>query len=110
MPIISEELLKREASARAHIDATYGTVDNESGASLFVSHHLDELDSTYWHEHTGSGEPDAHQVLRMLVLLRDPEEEAIDFLDFTLPGGVSDYVLSVEFNETGDVIGVSIES
>ena len=76
---------------------------------MFVSHHLDELDDSYWMKHTGTSKPDARQVLRVLELRVDEEGE-IDILDFTLPEGVTNYVISVEFDDSGNVAGVSMES
>ena len=117
MPPTSEEASRREKLAREHIDAVYGTAGDEFGATLFVSHHLSELDDSYWAEHTGTTTPDAQQVLRILELRPDPdeedldeEEEEMDILDFTLPGGVTQYVICVEFDESGGVAGVSMES
>ncbi len=107
---MSEEISKREKSARAHIDAVYGTPDDEFGATLFVAHHLDELDASYWVKHTGNEKPDARQVLQLLELHLDPEEDGIDILDFTLPGAVTNYVICVEFDESGNITSVSMES
>ena len=107
---MSQEISKRENAARAQISAVYGTPDDEFGATLFVSHHLDEIDASYWVEHTGQAKPDAQQVLQLLELRLDPEEDEIDILDFTLPGAVTNYVICVEFDGSGNVTGVSMES
>lgn len=106
----SEEISRREAAARAHIDSVYGTPEDEFGATLFVSHHLAELDASYWLKHAGTDKPEARQVLRMLELRIDPEEEEVDILDFTLPEGVTDYVICVEFDDAGKAVGVAMES
>ena len=106
----SEEISRREQAARAHIDAIYGTPVDEFGATMFVSHHLNELDDSYWMKHTGTSKPDPKQVLRILELSVDEEEEEIDILDFTLPGRVTNYVISVEFDDSGNIGGVSMES
>ena len=87
-----------------------GTPDDEFGATMVVSHHLNELDDSYWMKHTGTSKPNSRQVLRILELRIDEEEEEIDILDFTLPDGVTNYVLSVEFDDSGSVAGVSMES
>ena len=44
MPIDNATIQKRAESARAAIKAAYGTEDDEYGATLFVSHHLAEID------------------------------------------------------------------
>ena len=117
MRVNSEEISRRETAARAHIDAIYGTPEDEFGATLFVSHHLSELDASYWMKHTGTSKPDGRQVLRMLELRIDPEEEELDeeeeeldILDFTLPDGVTNYVICVEFDGSGNITRVSMES
>ena len=117
MPANSEELSNRETAARAHIEAIYGTPEDQFGATLFVSHHLGELDPSYWMKHTGTGKPDARQVLRILELRVDPEEEELDeeeepldILDFSLPDGVTNYVICVEFDDAGNIARVSMES
>ncbi len=117
MPASSEEMSKREAAARAHIDAVYGTPEDEFGATLFVSHHLKELDASYWLKHAGTSTPDAQQVLRLLEVSFDAEEEdleeeeePLDTLDFTLPDGVTNYVICVEFDDSGNIVRVALES
>ncbi|MEL6300072.1 MAG: DUF2004 domain-containing protein [Pseudomonadota bacterium] len=107
---MSQENSQREIAAREHIIAVYGTAGDEFGATLFVAHHLDELDASYWFEHTGESKPDPQQVLQLLELRLDPEEDEIDILDFTLPGAVTNYVICVEFDESGNIAGVSMES
>jgi len=113
----SEDISRREKAARAHIDAIYDTPEDELGATLFVSHHLRELDASYWMKHTGTIKPDARQVLRMLELRVDPEEEDLDeedeetdIFDFSLPDGVTNYIICVEFDGSGNIVRVSMES
>ena len=111
MPSSSEEISRREIAARKHIEAIYGKPGDEYGVTLFVSHHLKEINPSYWAKHTGSDKPEAGQILGMLELRIDAEEEdEIEIFDFSLPGGVTDYVISVEFNESGGIVGVSMES
>ena len=117
MPANSQEISRRERTARAHIDAVYGTPEDEFGVTLFVSHHLSELDASYWIKHTGTSKPDARKVLRLLEVCFDAEEEdleeeeePLDTLDFTLPEGATNYVICVEFDDSGDVARVSMES
>ncbi len=117
MPASSEEISKREAAARARINAVYGTPEDEFNVTLFVSHHLSEIDASYWTKHTGTSKPDAQQVLALLELLidpeeeeLDPEEEPLDTLDFTLPDGITNYVICVEFDDSGKISRVAMES
>ncbi len=117
MPAKSEEISDREAAARARIDAVYGTPEDEFDVTLFVSHHLSELDASYWIKHTGTSKPEARKVLRLLEVCFDseeedlaPEEEPRNSLDFTLPDGVTNYVICVEFDDSGNVASVVMES
>ena len=113
----SDEIARREAAAREHIGAIYGSSGDEFGVTLFVSHHLNEIEASYWAKHLGTERPEPHQVLKLLELRaswdpdnEDEDEEGVDILDFTLPGGVTQYVISVEFDETGKIASVSMES
>ena len=105
------EIERREAAARRHISAVYGTPDDEFGATLFVSHHMDEIDASYWTKHLATSEPEPRQVLESLVLRSHwgGANENENF-DFTLPDGVTDYVNCVAFNEAGQVTDISMES
>jgi hypothetical protein len=50
-------------------------------------------------------------VLDLLVLREHwGEDDEYEFLDFTLPGGVTSYVISVHFDEQGKVDDISMES
>ena len=119
MPLTPDELANREAAARAYISAIYGKPGDEFGVTLFVSHHLNEIETSYWLGHAGTAEPEPHQVLGLLELKppveedeeEDEEEEGeAATLDFTLPGGVTNYVISVEFDDAGNVANVAMES
>jgi hypothetical protein len=111
MPIDQAEILKRTEAARVAIQAAYGTEDDEYGATLFVSHHLAELDPSYWEANFQTASPEPQLILDSLVLRTDLEDEDdIDSLDFSLPGEVTDYVLCVSFNDAGEVEDLSMES
>ena len=108
-----DEIERRRNAAIEAIRRAHGTADDEHGATLFVSHHLDEIGDNYWIKHCGAARPDATQVLDILVLQShwgEDDDDGIDTFDFTLPDDVTSYVLSVEFDENGDVSGVSMES
>jgi hypothetical protein len=110
---VQPEITRREAVARTAILEAY-RADAEDGPALFVSHHFDELDSVYWIERFGSDRPQPQVVLKALVLQshwsEEDEEGGVDFFDFTLPGDVTNYVISVSFDESGDVEDVVMES
>lgn len=100
--------------ARSAIKDAYGTEDDEFGATLFVSHHREEIAVTYWEKQFGTSTPEPSQILDSLVLRSDfdegEEDDEIATLDFTLPGDVTNYVLCVTFNEDGEVEDLSMES
>lgn len=75
---------------------------------LFVSHHLDEIPAEYWREQLGQVNPDPQSVLSILVPIldddMDEEDETEDLpIDFSLPGGISNYVLSVYIDAGGNI-------
>ena len=109
----TKEIQKRTEVALSAIKAAYGTSDDEFGATLFVSHHLEELDASYWEKHLQTASPDPIRVLEMLTLRShwgDEDDDGIDTFDFTFPGEVTDYVISVSFDENGNVEDITMES
>jgi len=111
MPLDPNEIKRREASARAAIKRAFGTADDESGVPLFISHHLDELDSAYWKKHFSTETPDPIRILDSLVLLSHwGGDDEIETFDFTLPEDVTNYVIGVSFDEAGEVSGISMDS
>jgi hypothetical protein len=105
------EIRRREAAARAEFHRAVCTADDEFGATLFVSHHLDELDASYWNKHLSTETPDPRRVLDLLVLKSHwGGDDELETFDFTLPGEVTDYVLSVTFDESGAIAGMTMES
>jgi hypothetical protein len=111
MPVNPDEIKKREAAARAAIEKAIGTDDDEFGATLFLSHHLEELDSSYWKKHLFTETPDPHRVLELLELQSHwGGDDEIDTFDFTLPEEITNYIISVTFDESGDVSEITMES
>ncbi len=108
-----EEIKRREKMALAAIKMAFGTEDDAAGATLFVSHHLDEIEKSYWQKHLGTTDPKPERVLELLELRShwgDEGEDGIDTFDFTLPGDVTNYVICVRFDEDGQVKEISMES
>lgn len=111
MPASPAEIKRREAAARVAIKKAFGTPDDEFGATMFVSHHLEELDSAYWTQHFSTAKPDPQRILGGLVLRSHwGGDDEVDAFDFTLPGDVTQYVVCVAFDEDGGVSGISMES
>lgn len=101
-----------EKAARDAIRAIYGTPEGEDGPTLFVSHHLEELDADYWTKTYGTGAPEATAILDSLVMINawsSNDDDTIDVFDFSLPGDVTNYLLSVRFVD-GEVDDASMES
>jgi hypothetical protein len=117
----AKEVIRREKLALSAIRSALGTDEDELGATLFVSHHLEEIEANYWKTHLGTDKPEPARVLDILVLRShwgdedgdedgDEGDKGIDVFDFTLPGDVTDYVISVRFDEEGAVDEISMES
>ncbi len=105
------ELARREQAARAAIKNGFDMEDEESGAAMFVAFHLEELPPEYWQEQMETARPDPAAVLDILELDEHwGEEDALEYLDFTLPGKVTDYVISVHFDQKGKILEISMES
>lgn len=102
---------QREEIARQAIIAGYGTEAGEYGPTLFAQHHLQEVDNDTWMSIFGIEKPEPTHILQGLVLVGSWSSGAtddLDMLDFSLPDGATQYVLSVRF-EAGEVAQISME-
>ncbi len=108
----NDEVAQREKAALEAIRHAFGTPEDEFGVTLFVSHHLEELDADYWQKHLDSGRPEPESILDLLVLRShwNDDDEGTGVFDFTLPDHVTDYVISVRFDEAGKIEDISMES
>jgi hypothetical protein len=111
MPASPDEIKRREAAARAAIKKAFSTAGDEFGATLFVHHHLDELAPSYWAKHLSTENPEPQRILELLELQSHwGGTDEIDSFDFTLPEQITNYVISVAFDESGNVSEISMES
>lgn len=113
MPANRDEIEKRKNIALAAIRSALAAEEDDYGARLFVSHHLDEIEETYWQKHLGAARPEPSRVLDILELRSHwsgEDDDGIEIFDFTLPEGVTNYVISVHFNESGQVEEITMES
>jgi Protein of unknown function (DUF2004) len=111
MPANPDEIKRREAAARAAIQKVFGTPAGESEVKLFVSHHLEELDSAYWKKHLATETPEPRRVLELLELRSHwGGDDEMETFDFTLPENVTNYVICAKFDESGEVSEVAMES
>ena len=104
---------ERQATARQAIKSFYGKPEGEYGPTLFVSHHLQELEPEFWLKTVGVQRPSPEQILDALVFVdawTADDGDTVNTFDFGLPGDVSNYLLSVRFEDDGRVQGVSMES
>lgn len=108
--MMKSEIEKRIKVAIEAIKASHGTPEGEYGATLFVSHHLAEIDQAYWLERFGTEKPDPATVLDSLVLEGDIERAELDTLYLTLPDDVTNYVMTAHFDAAGKVEEISMES
>ena len=98
---MQNEIENREKAGIAAIRSAFGTDEDESGATLFVEHHLEEIEGEYWQKHLGATNPEPINVLDILVLRSHwGGDDEIETFDFTLPEDVTDYVISVRFDES----------
>jgi hypothetical protein len=59
----------------------------------------------------GTPRPGPSNVLDILELRAHwGEHDEMEYFDFTLPGGVTDYVISVHFDDAGKIEEISMES
>lgn len=68
---------------------------------------------SYWEEYLRTASPEPIRVLDIFTLRShwgDKDDDGIDTFDFTLPGEVTDYVISVNFDQNGSVEDIIMES
>jgi hypothetical protein len=104
------EFERRKMVALAAIRQARGTEDGEDSIDLFVAHHLEELPQDYWQEQLATATPDSATVIGFLVCRSSWGKDDLENFDFTLPGDVTDYVVSAHFDEKGEIDGISMES
>ena len=103
---------EKEIAARAAVKSLIGKPEGEDSITLFVEHHLAELEADYFSNTYGTAMPEAIQIADSLVLVdswSSEDDGHIDVFDFSLPDNVTNYLLSVRFS--GDKVEeVSMES
>jgi hypothetical protein len=107
---MATEVERRKNLALDAIKQAFGTDAGEDSVNLFVEHHLEELPHNYWQQHLGSSTPEPKTVIGLLQLRSSWGHDDIEYFDFTLPDEVTDYVVSVHFDSSGAIDGISMES
>lgn len=111
VPAVRAEIARRDVIARAAMLELLELRAGEFSVSLYVKHHLSQLGASYWQERFGVANPDPARVLDSLVLRSHwGGEDGIDSFDYSLPGDVTQYVISVQFDRAGRISSVSMES
>ena len=104
------EFERRKMLALAAIQQAHGAEDGADSVDFFLAHHLEELPEEYWQEQLATTTPDAAAVIGLLVCRSSWGKDDLENFDFTLPNDVSDYVVSVHFDEAGKIDGIDMES
>ena len=104
------EFERRKTVAHSGIRQALNTKAGEDSTDRFVAHHLEELPPDYWQERLATTTPDSAAVIGLLVCRSSWGKDDLENFDFTLPGHVTDYVVSVHFDEQGRIDGISMES
>lgn len=102
------DIKKRQDTALQAIKAAFGTEADAYGGTSFVNHHLEEIKAEYWQKHLASANPAPTAVLNLLEFKGSWDDDCV--FDFTLPAAVTDYVVSVRFDDDGDIDEITMES
>ena len=105
-----DEIPKRTTLALDAIRQLFGTQDGEFSTTLFVEHHMEEIPPSYWQTHLGTEKPEPAAVLGLLALTSRWGDGDVENFDFSLPGKVTNYVISVHFDGDGNIDDISMES
>jgi Protein of unknown function (DUF2004) len=106
----TSELLRRKTTAFEAIRHSFGTDAGADSIDLFVEHHIEEIPQDYWVRQLGTTAPEPKAVLELLQLEKSWGTNDMEYFDFTLPEGVTQYVVSVHFGSDGEIDSVSMES
>ena len=101
---------EREKLALEAIKQSFGTEAGEENINLFVEHHLAELPKSYWQHHLNNDDFEPSAIIGLLKLRSSWGNDNTEYFDFTLPDEVTDYVVSVHFDNAGNIVSISMES
>lgn len=108
-----DEFEKRKKFALLAIRSKLDADEDDSEVHLFVSHHLEEVAGEYWQKVLGTQQPTSEQVLGIITyreVCNGDDESDLETFDFTLPDDVTDYVICVSFNVSGEICDIGMES
>jgi len=91
--------------------------DSEGSSHLYLRHHANELSDEEWAQHFGSRDAKSRGVDQLLMAIHlkriglyPGSDDYVAVFDYTIDEDPPDYVLAVEFDESGTVFGISMES
>jgi hypothetical protein len=102
---------------RGALRADYDQGQHPEGVALYLTHHLDELDEVELAECFGTADRKVIDIVALLARLRlcrvglypnRPERGIV--LHYSIGMDVTNYLLVVSFDATGDVVDVAMES
>lgn len=105
-----------ESAAREAIKADFAS-DPEGSSALYLSHHAENFDGDERLEYFGTKDTDALGVEHLLgslhlqrIGLYPDSEDYVAVFDYSLDPDATQYILAVEFDSSGHVVGVSMDS
>ena len=105
-----------ESAARKAIEADFAS-DPDGSSALYLSHHAEEFSAEERLKYLGSKDASTlgvEHLLRTLHLQRiglyPDSEDYVAVFDYSLDPDATQYILAVEFDSSGDVVGISMDS
>ena len=105
-----------ESVARKAIEADFAS-DPDGSSALYLSHHAEELNADERLKYFGSKDTGALGVQQLLgslhlrrIGLYPESEDYVAVFDYSLDPDVTQYILAVEFDSSGNVVGISMDS
>lgn len=105
-----------ESSARKAIKADFAS-DPDGSSALYLSHHAENLDAEERLKYFGSKDTAALGVEHLLsslhlqrIGLYPDSEDYVAVFDYSLDPDTTQYILAVEFDSSGRVVGISMDS
>jgi hypothetical protein len=125
--VMTEDLLEKVKSfvvdvarfdsvARNAIRSDYNN-DSEGSSCLYLSHHAEEFSDKEIEQYFGSKNVESLGVDQLLnaihlnrIGLYPDSEDYVAVFDYTIDADATDYILAVEFDKSGQVVGISMDS